>query len=306
MQYSEILGLNPQQILFELVKRHSTFEQRGIGLDKLVIGPSSETTAHSKNTLLVVSPSPGSGLVNPVTVYYNRLDFSKLSVYQGSTQRWPLYVDNADNVLRVSDLLGLIAETYGIVLNPTDIIDVVIDKDTYPYRCEVVPTANNQVWVGVLPIILMVGSNDLNILIRNNVLESLSYTSDDTSRVQGPLVSYSWFVKTGELMDGVALPADGKVLTVGDAYAQKLVAAMNRAGLGLYGELQNAGPEDTWMLSDTASKLNIADAVVVSDPAKIAALPFALRTDASRTVVLQLSDKSRLIGGCITLYEPSA
>ena len=32
MQYSEILGLNPQQILFELVKRHSTFEQRGIGI----------------------------------------------------------------------------------------------------------------------------------------------------------------------------------------------------------------------------------------------------------------------------------
>lgn len=306
MQYSEILGLNPQQILFELVKRHSTFEERGIGLDKLVIGPSSESTAHSKNTMLVVSPSPGSGLVNPVTVYYNRLDFSKLSVYQGSAQRWPLYVDNADNVMRVSDLLGAIAETYGIVLNPTDIIDVVIDKDTYPYRCEVVPTTNNQVWVGVLPIVLMVGSNDLNDLIRNNVLESLNYVSDDTSRVQGPLVSYDWFVNSGDLMDGAILPEDGKILTVWDAYAKKLVAAMNRARLGLTGDLQGAGPEDVWMLSDTASKLNIADAVVISDPTKIAALPFALRTDASRAVVLQLSDKCRLIGGCITLYEPGA
>lgn len=306
MQYNEILGLNPQQILYELVKRHSTFEQRGVGLDKLVIGPSSESTAHSKNTLLIVSPSPGSGLVNPVTVYYNRLDFSKLSVYQGSSQRWPLYVDNADNYKRVTDILGLVAETYGIVLDPSDIVDDLINKDGYPFRCEVVPTRANQVWTGVLPIAIMVGGSDLNAIIRNNVLESIQYTSDDTSRVQGPLVSYSWFAEPGELLDTVAMPTDGKVLSVNDAYAQKLLAVLNKHEFGKHGELQSVAPNDIWVLSDIASKLNIADAVVITDPKKIAALPFAVRTDARRVLVLQLSDKCRLIGGCVTIYEPTA
>lgn len=303
MQYSEILGLSPKQVLFQLLRQHSRFDEKGVTIDKVTIGEAKVTTANSRNAEVTVYPTPGSGLVNPITVYYNRLDLGTLGTNADNTYRWPLYVESDDGFIKVSDLLSLIASTYGIVLAKEDIVDATIDSVSVPRIFDVVPTGSNAVWFGVLPFEILVGSKDLNLLIRNTIMDGLHYLSDDVTRVQGPVVSYTWFLPKDALLKDGKLPDDGKVLQVGDVYAEQLAAVMNDAGLGLIDEIEGTTDGDKWVVSDTPSAFNLKDAVVRTDIGFLNELPFGIRADAGRVVAIALSESNTFIGGYITLYE---
>ena len=292
MEYSEILGLESKEILFRLIRKHSDFDARGVTLDKLVIGEASESTGYKRSSKLTVHPQPGSGLVNSVDIYYNRIDLSKLGIWSGGQHRWPIEIETLDS-------LPVLASTYGILLNKTEIVDADLDKSKSPIHVAITPKPGNQVWVGQLLVELTSGRNDLNNLIRNNMLAGLNYLIDrDSDKLPGAIVSYNWFVSAGVL----ASLTDGYTLTSGDTQSEALIAEMNALQLGLSEEIDGLTTDDLWVLSAIPGPLNLQNAKVITDPEHFKALPFGVRTDVSKAVVLQLSVMNTLIDGYLTLY----
>lgn len=299
MEYSEILGLESKEILFRLIRKHSDFDARGVTLDKLVIGEASESTGYKRNSKLTVHPQPGSGLVNSVDIYYNRVDLGKLGIWPGGQHRWPIEIETLDTLTKVSEILPVLASTYGILLNKTEIVDADLDKSKSPIHVAITPKPGNQVWVGQLLVELTSGHNDLNNLIRNNMLAGLNYLIDrDSDKLPGAIVSYNWFVSAGVL----ASLTDGYTLTSGDTQSEALIAEMNMLQLGLSEEIDGLTANDRWVLSATPGPLNLQNARVIADPEHFKTLPFGVRTDARKAVVLQLSVMNTLIDGYLTLY----
>ncbi|EIP0347882.1 hypothetical protein LRN42_000244 [Shigella sonnei] len=299
MEYSEILGLESKEILFRLIRKHSDFDARGVTLDKLVIGEASESTGYKRNSMLTVHPQPGSGLVNSVDIYYNRIDLSKLGIWSGGQHRWPIEIETLDTLTKVSEILPVLASTYGILLSKTEIVDADLDKSRQPTQVVITPKPGNQVWIGQLLVELTSGHNDLNNLIRNNMLAGLNYIIDrDSDKLPGAIVSYNWFVSDAVL---TAL-TDGYTLTSGDVHSEALIAEMNALKLGLSEEIDGLTVNDRWVLSAIPGSLNLQNAKVITDPEHFKTLPFGVRTDVSKAVVLQLSVMNTLIEGYLTLY----
>ncbi|ECN7988337.1 hypothetical protein ZJ33_02205 [Salmonella enterica subsp. enterica serovar Corvallis] len=299
MEYSEILGLESKEILFRLIRKHSDFDARGVTLDKLVIGEASESTGYKRNSKLTVHPQPGSGLVNSVDIYYNRIDLGKLGTWSGGQHHWPIEIETLDALTKVSEILPVLASTYGILLNKTEIVDADLDKSRSPIQVVITPKPGNQVWVGQLLVELTSGHNDLNNLVRNNMLAGLNYIIDrDSSKLPGAIVSYNWFVSAGVL----ASLTDGYTLTSGDTQSEALIAEMNTLQLGLSEEIDGLMVNDRWVLSAMPGPLNLQNARVIADPEQFKTLPFGVRTDVSKAVVLQLSVMNTLIDGYLTLY----
>ncbi|HFS7706730.1 TPA: hypothetical protein ACH1SI_003633 [Salmonella enterica] len=77
---------------------------------------------------------------------------------------------------------------------------------------------------------------------------------------------------------------------------------MNALQLGLSEEIDDLTTDDLWVLSAIPGPLNLQNAKVITDPEQFKALPFGVRTDVSKAVVLQLSVMNTLIEGYLTLY----
>ncbi|MGG7282390.1 hypothetical protein, partial [Escherichia coli] len=106
---------------------------------------------------------------------------------------WPIEIETLDALTKVSEILPVLASTYGILLNKTDIVDADLDKSRSPIQVAITPKPGNQVWVGQLLVELTSGHNDLNNLVRNNMLAGLNYIIDrDSSKLPGAIVSYNW------------------------------------------------------------------------------------------------------------------
>lgn len=244
-------------------------------------------------------PQPGSGLVNSVDIYYNRVDLGKLGIWPGGQHRWPIEIETLDTLTKVSEILPVLASTYGILLNKTEIVDADLDKSKSPIHVAITPKPGNQVWVGQLLVELTSGHNDLNNLIRNNMLAGLNYLIDrDSDKLPGAIVSYNWFMSD----DVLASLTDGYTLTSGDTQSEALIAEMNALQLGLSEEIDGLTTNDRWVLSATPGPLNLQNAKVIADPEHFKTLPFGVRTDARKAVVLQLSVMNTLIDGYLTLY----
>ncbi|MGO0911655.1 DUF7941 domain-family protein, partial [Clostridioides difficile] len=61
-------------------------------------------------------------------------------------------------------------------------------------------------------------------------------------------------------------------------------------------------PHSRWVLSAMPGPLNLQNARVIADPEQFKTLPFGVRTDVSKAIVLQLSVMNTLIDGYLTLY----
>lgn len=294
MEYNEILGLPPKEILFRLLRKHSDFDARGVTLDKLTFGDAVVSDAFNRDTALPVHPQPGSGLVNSVTVYYNRINLSKLG-----NQVWPLEIETLASMRKITEVLPTLASTYGIMLEANDIVDGDLDQSTYPVQVTITPKPGNPVWTGTMQLEIGSGRFDLNNLVRNNILTGLHYLQGrDSDKLPGPLISYNWFVPA----EAVAGLTDGFVLTQGNNIAEGLITALNLYQIGLMNEMEGITQQDEWVLSGTPSALNLQNAEVIADTAKFASLPFGVRTDVSQAYVLQLSVMNTLIDGYLTLY----
>lgn len=296
MQYDEILGLPTKTIFFELLRKHSAFDQERVTLERLRFGDALVSNGHSRNSRCFAYPEAGSGLVNPIEVFYDRISLSKLADVT-EDYRWPILLKAPDDgLITNADLLDKIAHTYGLLLNAGDVVISAIDKTCYPWEVAIEAKEGNPVWTDVLPVAIFTSDNDLKQIIRSDTLNSLYYPSDALTKAQAPILSFNWVVASEELPEAPS----GTVLAEGQAFTTAVLELLNRYKFGIQGELEGH-PTGRWIVAPIGSAFNLAGSVVV-DP-ETTVLRFPLRHDLKKVLVIQLGEKCTLLGGCITLYE---
>ena len=108
---------DPSQIVVDMINAdnnsHLIAEQLRFGVPVVIEGP--------RNTRILVTARPYSGMVGSVEVEYNRIDLDTIPLPDD-----PRLFYTSQTTLRVSDIVPLINETYGINLTATDYVDAVL------------------------------------------------------------------------------------------------------------------------------------------------------------------------------------
>lgn len=232
--------------------------------------------AQGRNTFVRVAATPIANATGATFVYYDRLDFT--AMFTGSDGIQPLRVPvNFDTVFTAWDVVPFINQYYGLMLQPSDVLDHTIDRNDMTFVLEA--ATDSLGWVGSVPVQLLRGDALLEPNFTEVKIAPYAYPYFNTKVGQGAIYSYPWRF---------------------DAYAAELKAMGVNTDTVRLAQMLKAVTGDGWMVYRSATDYNLKEATVVYNGKNSRDLPTNPSVD--NVMIIELSLYCNNFGGRLYLH----
>lgn len=179
--------------------------------------------AGGRNTVVRIAATPLANATGATYVYYNRLNFTQMFTDASGAQPMNVPV-RRDTVYTARDLVPFVNQYYGLMLQPSDIKDLSIDRAGWVVDFEA--EENSLGWIGKVPVYLTEGDALLEPQFTTLNIAPYAYPQFNTKLGQGAVYSYPYRFDTyaaelkamGTAINEVRLAQILKLVT-GDAWS---------------------------------------------------------------------------------------
>lgn len=232
--------------------------------------------AGGRNTVVRIAATPIAHATGATYVYYNRLNFT--AMFTGPEGVQPIVVPALREVVHTArDLVPFVNQYYGLQLQPSDIVDNVIDRGTW--MVDFVATETSLGWLGTVPVSVLEGDAILEPEFTTANIAPYAYPYFNTKLGQGAVYSYPFRF---------------------DAYAAELKQMQGEANTARLAQILKAVTGDAWTVYRSAIDFNLKEAKLAYNGKN--SRDFPTNPSVDNVLTLELSLYCNNFGGRLYLH----